>query len=117
MPIVVIADTTQGLEPALDEVFASHGGVKRVIPSQDTTVYIKPNGVHFTPYTHTDPAVLEALLAYLRDHGYTRLAVMESSTGGNFTRLVFRVAGYADLCRRYPVDRPGHLSAVRPAQS
>lgn len=108
MSTVVIADVVQGLKPAIEEIFAPHGGIKGVIPSKikdgGGTVYIKPNGIHFTPHTHTDPAVLEALLAYLRDHGYTRLAVMESCTGGNFTRLVFKVTGYADLCRRYGAE-------------
>ncbi len=101
MPIVVMADTTPGLTPALDEVFAPHGGIEAVIPKNGGTVYVKPNGVHFTPHTYTAPAVLDALLAYLRDHGYTRLAVMESCTGGNFTRLVFKITGYGDICRRY----------------
>ena len=105
MTTVVIADTDRGLKEALDEIFAPHGGVEGVI-SRDagTTVYVKPNGIHFTPHTHTDPAVLEALLAYLRDHGYSRLAVMENCTGGNFTRLVFKVTGYADICRRYGAE-------------
>ena len=105
MPMVVIADTTEGLEPAVEAMFAPHGGVEAVIPkNDDTTVYVKPNGVHFSPQTHTDPAVLEAVLAYLRDHGYTRLAVMESATGGNFTRLVFQITGYAAICRRYGAE-------------
>jgi len=105
MPIVVIADTTHGLEPAVEAIFAPHGGVEAVIPkNDDTTIYLKPNGVHFSPHTHTDPAVLEAILAYLRDHGYTRLAVMESATGGNFTRLVFQITGYAAICRRYAAE-------------
>ncbi len=104
MPTVVIADTTQGLKPALEAIFAPHGGVGAVIPRNGGTIYIKPNGIHFTPHTYTDPAVLEALLAYLHDHGYTRLAVMESCTGGNFTRLVFKVTGYADICRRYGAE-------------
>jgi len=104
MPVVVIADTTQGVESALEEIFAPQGGIERVIPKNGGTVYVKPNGVHFTPHTHTDPAVLEATLAYLRDNGYTRLAVMESCTGGNFTRLVFKVTGYAEICRRYGAE-------------
>ncbi len=108
MSTVVIADVVRGLKPAIEEIFAPHGGVEGVIPSKikdgGGTVYVKPNGIHFTPHTHTDPAVLEALLAYLRDHGYTRLAVMESCTGGNFTRLVFKVTGYADICRRYGAE-------------
>ncbi len=105
MTTVVIADTNRGLREALDDIFAPHGGVERVIPKDGSnTVYIKPNGIHFTPHTHTDPAALDALLAYLRDHGYRRLAVMESCTGGNFTRLVFKVTGYADICRRYGAE-------------
>jgi uncharacterized protein (DUF362 family) len=107
MPVVVIADAQDDLQAALDQIWAPYGGVRTVIPA-GTTVYIKPNGVHFTPHTHTDPALLEALLAYLRDHGYDRLVVMESCTGGNFTRLVFKVTGYGRICRRYGA-RPLYL--------
>jgi len=112
MSVVVIAHTTEGsvlsqskgLKPALEAIFAPRGGIGVVIPKNGGTVYVKPNAVHFAPHTYTDPAVLEALLAYLRDHGYTRLAVMESATAGNFTRLVFKVTGYADICRRYGAE-------------
>jgi len=103
MPIVVIADTTQGLKEALDDVFAPFGGVRQALPPGGGTLYVKPNAIHFTPHTHTDPRVLEALLGYLRDHGYTRLAVMESCTGGNFTRLVFNRTGEA--CPEQPALR------------
>jgi uncharacterized protein (DUF362 family) len=101
MTTVVVADTTAGLEGALEAILAPHGGVEALIPKAAGTVYIKPNGIHYTAQTHTDPRVLEAVLRYLRDHGYRRLAVMEGCTGGNFTRLVFRISGYAALCRRY----------------
>jgi uncharacterized protein (DUF362 family) len=101
MTTVVVADTTAGLTGAIEAIFAPYGGVEAVIPKSAQTVYIKPNGIHYTPYTHTDPVVLEALLGYLRDHGYRRLAVMEGCTGGNFTRLVFKICGYAAVCRRY----------------
>ncbi len=104
MPTVVIANAARGIKPAIEEIFAPHGGVEAVIPRNGGIIYVKPNGIHFTPHTHTDPAVLEALLAYLHDYGYTRLAVMESCTGGNFTRLVFKVTGYADLCRHYGAE-------------
>jgi len=115
MTTVVIADTSQGLKEALDEVFSPFGGVQQALPIPDGTLYVKPNGVHFSPYTYTDPIVLEAVLAYLRDHGYTRLAVMESSTGGNFTRLVFQVTGYARICRRYRAE-PVYLDEGRTIQ-
>jgi uncharacterized protein (DUF362 family) len=104
MPVVVIADTTKGLRTALEDVFAPYGGLETVIPKNGGTVYVKPNGVHFTPYSHTDPDVLDALLSYLRDHSYTRLAVMENCTGGNFTRLVFKVTGYDRICQRYGAE-------------
>jgi uncharacterized protein (DUF362 family) len=101
---VVIADTTQGLKESLDEIFAPFGGMGQALGSPDGTVYVKPNGVHFSPHTYTDPRVLEAVLATLSDHGYTRLAVMESCTGGNFTRLVYKVTGYDRICRRYGAE-------------
>jgi uncharacterized protein (DUF362 family) len=102
--VVVVADLNQGsLADAFDAIWLPFGGVEAVLP-QSGAVYVKPNGVHFAPHTHTHPRVLEALLAYLRDHGYARLAVMENCTGGNFTRLVFKVAGYAEICRRYGAE-------------
>lgn len=101
---VVITDCReQALPHALDTIFAPFGGVGAVLPKTGT-VYVKPNGIHFSPHTYTDPRVLEALLAYLRDHGYGRLAVMENCTGGSFTRLVFKVTGYAEICRRYGAE-------------
>ena len=108
MTTVVIADTTLGLKQALDGLFAPFGGVRAALPQRGGTLYIKPNGVHFGPSTYTDPRLLEALLAYLSDHGYKRLAVMESCTGGNFTRLVFKITGYTRICRRYGA-RPVYL--------
>lgn len=101
MTTVVISEIDQSFKDGLDRIFTAFGGIESLVPHNDGLVCIKPNGVHFTPYSYTDPDVLAALLAYLRDHGYRRLAVMESSTGGNFTRLVYRINGYARLCRRY----------------
>lgn len=108
MTTVVVCETNRGLPEALDSIFAPFGGVHQALPQRGGTLYIKPNGVHFAPHTYTDPRVLEAVLAYLRDHGHTRLAVMESCTGGNFTRLVFKINGYDDICRRYGA-RPVYL--------
>jgi len=105
MTTVVVVDTkTKGLPEALDAVFAPWGGLNGVIPHHDGTVYLKPNAVHFTPHAFTDARVLEAVLAYLRDHGYTRLAVMESCSAGSLTRLVFKAIGYTALCRRYRAE-------------
>jgi uncharacterized protein (DUF362 family) len=53
---------------------------------------------------YTDPAVLDALLGYLRDHGYTRLALMENSSQCVATRLVFAVSGYAEIGKRHGAE-------------
>ena len=102
-PTVVIADTTGGLPAAFETIFAPYGGVEAVIPA-GSKVYVKPNGVHFSPGTHTDPAVIDALFAWLRDHGYRRLALMENSTHGVATRLVFAVTGYDRVARRHGAE-------------
>jgi uncharacterized protein (DUF362 family) len=102
-PIVTIADTTKGLPAAFDAVFAPYGGVAKVIPS-GSKVHVKPNGVQFFPGHHTDPAVVDALLGYLRDHGYTHLALMENASQGVATRIVFAVCGYADIAKRHGVE-------------
>jgi uncharacterized protein (DUF362 family) len=102
-PTVTIAETTSGLPAALEAIFAPYGGVANVIPS-GSRVYVKPNGVHFSPGTYTDPAVVDALLGWLGDHGYRRAALMENSTQGVATRLVFAVTGYADIARRHGAE-------------
>jgi uncharacterized protein (DUF362 family) len=102
-PIVTIADTARDLRGAFDAVFAPYGGVAKVIPA-GSKVHIKPNAVHFSEGMHTDPAVIDALLAYLGDHGYRRLALMENSSHGLSTRLVFTVNGYADIARRHGAE-------------
>ena len=102
-PTVTIAETTSGLPDALEAIFAPYGGVANVIPS-GSRVYIKPNGVHFSPGTYTDPAVVDALLGWLGDHGYRQLALMENCTHGAATRLVFAVIGYADIARRHGAE-------------
>jgi uncharacterized protein (DUF362 family) len=102
-PIVTIADTTNGLPAAFDAVFAPYGGIAKVIPT-GSKVHVKPNAIHFSPGMHTDPAVIDALLAYLSDHGYRRLVLMENSSHGLSTRLVFEVNGYADIARRHSAE-------------
>jgi uncharacterized protein (DUF362 family) len=86
-----------------DEIFSAFGGLESLI-EPGKRVLIKPNAVHFSPQTYTDPGVLESLLAYLIDHGFTELGVMENVTGGNFSRLVFHAIGYTGICKRYGAE-------------
>ncbi len=57
-PAVTIADTSNGVSAALEAIFAPYGGIANVIPS-GSRVYVKPNGVHFSAGTYTEPAVVE----------------------------------------------------------
>jgi uncharacterized protein (DUF362 family) len=100
---VVIADTARGLPGAFEAIFAPFGGVEAVIPS-GAKIYVKPNGIHFSPGSYTDAAVVDALLGWLRDHGYRRLALMENCTHGVATRLVFAVTGYDRIARRHGAE-------------
>jgi uncharacterized protein (DUF362 family) len=104
MTKVVIADTTKGVKASVDEIFSAFGGIGKVIPKNYGRVYLKPNAVHFTPFAYTDIKVMDAMLGYLNDHGYNRISVMEASTGGNFTRLVYKIIGYAKLCKKYGAE-------------
>lgn len=104
MTKVVIADTTKGIKASIDETFSAFGGIGKVIPKNYGRVYLKPNAVHFTPFAYTDIEVMDAMLGYLNDHGYNRISVMEGSTGGNFTRLVYKIIGYAKLCKKYGAE-------------
>ena len=110
-PKVIIADTTSGLPAAFEAVFAPYGGVDSVIPS-GSKVYVKPNAVHFSPGTYTDAAVVDALLGWLHDHGFRRLALLENSTHGVATRLVFAVTGYDRIARRHGAE-PVYLDEGR----
>jgi uncharacterized protein (DUF362 family) len=102
-PTIVIADTKSGLPQAFEEIFAPFGGVDSVIPA-GSKVYVKPNGVYFSPGSYTDPTIVDALLSWLSDHGYRRLALMENSTHGIATRLVFAVTGYDRIARRHGAE-------------
>jgi uncharacterized protein (DUF362 family) len=105
---VVVADLSDKLlAQAIEEVFAAFGGIRVALPTKEQ-VFIKPNAAHFVSHTYTSPQVLSALLAYLRDHGYDQLRVMDSSGQGVFTRLVFNIIGYDHVCRRFGA-RPVYL--------
>ena len=101
MEKVVVAELSdKPLVQKIEDIFAAFGGILAALPTKEQ-VFIKPNAGHFAPYACTSPQVLAALLSYLRDHGYDRLRVMDSSRQGLFTRLVFRALEYDTICRRF----------------
>ncbi len=62
-------------------------------------VYIKVNGIDFKKHCYTSPEVLEAVINYLKNKG-AKVNVMENSTQGNMTRIVFSINGYKQVCER-----------------
>ena len=77
-----------------------------MIPSKDTLIGIKPNLVSAVPAssgatTHTE--VVEGILQYLQQNGFTRIVVLESSWVGDKTSRAVKVCGYDRLCEKYRV--------------
>ncbi|MDR0314516.1 MAG: DUF362 domain-containing protein, partial [Oscillospiraceae bacterium] len=86
---------------AVSEIFDAAGGKSMLKSSGD--VYIKPNGIDSKPYCHTRPELIEAVISYWKDAGANRIFLFENSTQSNFTRMVYAITGYSDICRRYGV--------------
>ncbi len=98
MTEVFIVDTKQGLELAVNEMFTNLEKIEPILKSSNE-VYIKVNGIDFKKHTYTSPEVLEAVIKYLKSIG-ADISVMENSTQANFTRMVFTLNGYKDVCEK-----------------
>ena len=86
------------IQKAAADIFDSLGGAALLKESRE--VYIKPNAVDAKAYTHTRIEVLEAVIRYWQAAGAEKIYLFENATQANYTRLVFRAAGYTKLCRR-----------------
>ncbi|MFX1309843.1 MAG: DUF362 domain-containing protein [Promethearchaeota archaeon] len=99
MTEVYIEDTNQGIQSAVNRIFNQIEKAGGTILKNSKEIYIKVNGIDFKKHTYTSPTVLEAVIKYLKTIG-AKVYVMENSTQGNFTRLVFAVNGYKDVCEK-----------------
>ena len=88
---------------AVAEIFDAAGGANMLKRSGD--VFLKPNGIDSKPYSHTRPELVEAVIRYWREAGANRIYLFENCTQSNFTRMVFALTGYSDICRRYGVGQ------------
>ena len=86
---------------AVAALFEEAGGKKLLKSSGD--VYIKPNGIDSKPYSYTRSELVEAVFHYWKEAGARRIYLFENSTQSNFTRLVFALTGYSEICKRYGV--------------
>jgi len=95
MTEVYIVDTHQGIKAAVSELLSNFEPILK----DSGEVYIKVNGIDFKKHCYTSPEVLEAVIEYLKEIG-AEVTVMENSTQGNMTRLVFAINGYKEICER-----------------
>ncbi len=86
------------IRSAVAEIFDELGGSALIKSSGD--VYIKPNAIDAKAYCYTRIEALKAVIEYWQKAGAKKIYVLENSTQGNYTRVVFAVNGYAKLCRR-----------------
>jgi uncharacterized protein (DUF362 family) len=94
--------------PLKDEVFSAvaalfdaSGGKSLLKKSRD--VYLKPNAIDSKPYSYTRAEFIEAVIQYWKKAGARNIYLFENCTQSNFTRMVFELIGYSDICRRYGV--------------
>ena len=86
---------------AVSEIFNAAGGKSMLKSSGD--VYLKPNGIDSKPYCYTRSEFVEAVIKYWKEAGANNIYLFENCTQSNFTRMVFALTGYSDICQRYGV--------------
>ncbi|MFX1573215.1 MAG: DUF362 domain-containing protein [Promethearchaeota archaeon] len=99
MTEVYIEETKQGIKTAVNRIFTQLVKSGQPIVKRSNEVYIKVNGIDFKKHAYTSPEVLEAIILYLKEIG-AEVYVMENSTQANFTRIVFAINGYKEVCER-----------------
>ncbi|HOS97536.1 MAG TPA: DUF362 domain-containing protein, partial [Deltaproteobacteria bacterium] len=97
MARVRFEDTAQGIDRAVNRVFDAFGGAGALLKSSGD-VFLKVNGIDSKPHVYTSPEVVSAAARYFKAGGAHNVYVMENSTQGNFTRLVFEVTGMRRMC-------------------
>jgi uncharacterized protein (DUF362 family) len=91
--VVSIENIKRDLPGAVARVLDRHR-VADAIRERPDEVYVKVNAIDFKPFVYTNVEVTGEVIGYCRRAGARRVFLMENATQGNFTRLVFRVAGY-----------------------
>ncbi|MCF2141886.1 MAG: DUF362 domain-containing protein [Candidatus Lokiarchaeota archaeon] len=87
------------LQDHVVQIFKPFSEIRQTI-NQRREILIKINGIDGNPYCYTRPLVLEATIRYLQTFGKKKIYVIENSTQGNFTRIVFATVGYDKVCKR-----------------
>jgi len=106
-------EMTKEIKKTVYEILDEAGGEKLLKSSKN--VYIKPNGIDGKAYCYTRPELVRAVIEYWKEHGAKKIYLFENSTQSNFTRLVYEITGYAQICREtgaipvYLDEGPGEI--------
>lgn len=98
MTKVAVVDIEEDLLSCVKRVFNLTIGGRELIKDSGE-VCLKPNAVDFKPYSFTSPEVLRAVINFFFEEGASKVFLMENSTQGNMTRVVFEFAGYHRICK------------------
>ncbi|MFW9820478.1 MAG: DUF362 domain-containing protein, partial [Candidatus Thorarchaeota archaeon] len=96
---VYVENTDQGIKSAVNKILNQIERSSKSLLKKSKEVYIKVNGIDFKKHAYTSPVVLEAVILYLKEKG-AEIFVMENSTQGNLTRIVFTITGYKEICEK-----------------
>lgn len=81
-------------------------GLAADIGDRKKRIGIKPNIVAAKKASDgavTHPEIVDGVLAYLKDEGFSNLAVLEGSWVGDLTSQAVRVCGIYDICKKHQV--------------
>jgi len=99
LPKVVVHDITKDPKDTILGIFDGFGGINALLSGKDR-VFIKINAVDFRKGCYTSPEILDAAIRAIKEGGIKNIYVMENSTQGNFTRLVFHVTRIVDIIKK-----------------
>lgn len=96
-PHISVIRIGKDLSRAVERLFVEHELARTIAQKPD--VYIKVNAVDAKPFAFTSPQVVSEVILQCKNAGAKRVFLMDNSSQGIFTRLVFEAAGFTKLAK------------------
>jgi len=113
MSTVVVEDIEDSIYNSLCNIFDEFGGAATLV--KDKNVFIKINAIDFRKQSYTSPEVISSAIDVIKDAGAKKIYVMENSTQGNITRIVFKVIGIDKIIKERGA-KPIYLDEQKPIE-
>ncbi|HOJ12956.1 MAG TPA: DUF362 domain-containing protein, partial [Deltaproteobacteria bacterium] len=97
MARVRFEDTSCGIDAAVTKALDSFGSPRSLL-RRSGAVFLKVNLIDSKPHVFTSVEVVRAIVTRFLAGGARAVYVIENSTQGNFTRLVFEATGMRRMC-------------------